>query len=291
VRLARRAALAGALACVPGVARALTHGDSVSTVGENLDQIRAKGRLTVAVYQDFAPFSARKDGQPTGIDCDIARLLADGLGVRLELVEVPAGDSVEDDLRNHVWRGSLVDRSVVNLLLHVPYRRELEIRSELAVLVQPYYSEGFVLACDPARIEGETGYAALAEAGIGVELDSLPDFYLGSVLDGALAGRVVHYRRPADGITALRRGEIAAFMGLRSQVESGLGDEMDRFDLDPIPLTGPAAATWAVGAAVRENARDLGYAAGDILAAAVRDGTMAALFARHGVVHRAPPFA
>lgn len=291
MRLSRRAALAGALACLPGGARALTQGDTVNPVGETLDEIRAKGRLKVAVYQDFAPFSALVDGKLVGIDCDIAALIADGLGLRLELRAVPAGDSVEDDLRDHVWRGSLVDRSVVNLLLHVPYRRELEIRSELAVLVQPYCTEGFVLACDPLRIEGEPGYEALAAAGIGVELDSLPDFHLGSILDGALAGRIVHYRRPEEGIAALRRGEIAAFMGLRSQVESGLGEELGRFELDPIPLTGPAAATWAVGGAVRENARDLGYAAGDILAAAVRDGSMAALFARHGVAYRPPPFA
>ena len=291
MRLARRAVLAGALAALPAGVLARTMGDTVSMVGESLDQIRAKGRLKVAVYQDFAPFSALVDGKPAGIDCEIAAMIAAGLGVRLELRAVPAGDSVEDDLRDHVWRGSLVDRAVVNFLLHVPYRRELEIRSELAVLVQPYCTEGFVLACDPARIEGEADYPALAEAGIGVELDSLPDFYLGSVLDGALAGRIVHYRRPEEGIAALRQGEIAAFMGLRSQVESGLGADLGRFALDPIPLTGPAAATWAVGGAVRENARDLGYAAGDILAAAVRDGSMAALFARHGVSYRPPPFA
>ena len=84
----------------------------------------------------------------------------------------------------------------------------------------------------------------------------LPRMMPGDPADGALAGRIVHYRRPEEGIAALRQGEIAAFMGLRSQVESGLGADLGRFALDPIPLTGPAAATWAVGGAVRENARD-----------------------------------
>ena len=54
-------------------------------------------------------------------------------------------------------------------------------------------------------------------------------------------------------------------MGLRSQIEAGLGDERGRFDLDPMPLPGLRLTGWPIGAAVRENARDLGYAAGDIL--------------------------
>jgi ABC-type amino acid transport substrate-binding protein len=291
VSLSRRAALAAFAAFLPGAARARIYADTVNMVGESLDEIRGKGRLKVAVYADFAPFSAARDGRLAGIDCDIARLLAERLGLRLELSSVQAGESVEDDLRNFVWRGGLVDHSVVNLMLHVPYNRELETRSELSVLVQPYYSEAFVVACEPYRLEGEASLAALAGSTIGVELDSLPDFYLGSTLGGRLRENLVHYRRPEDGLDALLRGEITAFMGLRSQIEAGLGSERERFDLDSIPLTGPAGASWAVGAAVRENARDLGYAAGDLLAGAVRDGTMAAIFAVHGISYHPPPFA
>ena len=291
MRLTRRAALAALAASLPGAARARIYADTVNMVGESLDEIRAKGRLKVAVYEDFAPFSAARDGRLAGIDCDIARLLAEKLGLRLELSSVQAGETVEDDLRNHIWRGGVVDRSVANLMLHVPYSRELEIRSELSVLVQPYYTEAFVVACDPARLESEASLAALAGSTIGVELDSLPAFHLGSTLGGRLRGSLVHYRRPEDGLDALLRGEITAFMGLRSQVEARLGSERERFDLGSIPLTGLTGASWAVGAAVRENARDLGYAAGDILAGAVRDGTMAAIFAVHGISYHPPPFA
>jgi ABC-type amino acid transport substrate-binding protein len=291
VRFTRRAALGAFAALLPGAARARIYSDTVNMVGESLDEIRAKGRLKVAVYEDFAPFSAARDGRLAGIDCDIARLLSEKLGLRLELNSVQAADTVEDDLRNHVWRGGVVDRSVVNLMLHVPYSRELETRSELAVLVQPYFTEAFVVACDPYRLEGDASLAALAGSTIGVELDSLPDFYLGSTLGGRLRDGLVHYRRPEDGLDALLRGEITAFMGLRSQIEAGLGSERERFDLDSIPLSGLTAASWAVGAAVRENARDLGYAAGDILADAVRNGTMAAIFAVHGISYHPPPFA
>ena len=73
MKLTRRVALAGLAAGLPSVARARIDADAVNTVGESLDEIRAKGRLKVAVYQDFAPFSATRDGalvRPTGVEED-----------------------------------------------------------------------------------------------------------------------------------------------------------------------------------------------------------------------------
>jgi hypothetical protein len=194
---------------------------------------------------------------------------------------VAADETVEDDLCNHVWRGTIVDRATVNLLLHVPYARELQLRNELAVLVRPYFTESLALARDPERLPDKE---ALEGQPIGVELDSLA-----SVRLSRLREQLVHYRRPEEGLAALRRGEIAAFAGLSSQIEGGLGPEQERFA--PGPLPGPGIAAWPIGAAVRESARDLGSAVGDILALATRDGTMAGIFAAHGVSYRPPPSA
>lgn len=287
MRLTRRAGLLGLAALAIGPrAQARIYADTVSTVGESLDEIRAKGRLRVGLYEDFAPFSATAPAGPVGIDVDVARLLAGRLGVALEPVLVPAGDSVDDDLRNHVWRGTVVDRATVNLLLHVPYARELQLRSELVVLVQPYFTESLALARDPERLPDE---GSLEGEPIGAELDSLAAMRLGLMQGGRLRQRLVHYRRPEDGLAALMAGEIAAFAGLLSQIEAGLGAGRERFALGPLP--GPGISTWPIGAAVRENARDLGYAAGDILAQAARDGTLAAIFEAHSVRYRPPPFA
>ena len=60
MRITRRAALAAFAALLPGAARARIYADTVNMVGESLDEIRAKGRLKVAVYEDFAPFSAAR---------------------------------------------------------------------------------------------------------------------------------------------------------------------------------------------------------------------------------------
>jgi ABC-type amino acid transport substrate-binding protein len=276
--------LAALAVCPP--ARARIYADTVSTAGLSLDEIRARGRLRVGLYEDFTPFCTAGGEGPVGIDSDIARLIAARLGLILDPVLVQAGETVDDDLRNHVWRGTVVDRSTVNLLLHVPYARELQTRNELVVLVQPYFTESLALVRDPERLtDGEV----LEGGTIGVELDSLASVRLGVLQGGRLRERLVHYRRPEDGVLALIAGEIAAFAGLLSQIEAGLGAEKERFAVGPLP--GPGIAAWPIGGAVRENARDLGYAAGDILAEAARDGTMAAIFAAHGVSFRPPPFA
>lgn len=60
-----------------------------------LADIRAAGVLKVAVPQDFPPFgSVGLDLQPQGYDIDVARLLAKGLGVKVELVPVTSANRI-----------------------------------------------------------------------------------------------------------------------------------------------------------------------------------------------------
>jgi len=77
-------------------------------------------------------------------------------------------------------------------------------------------------------------------------------------------------------------------MGPLSQIEGELDDRLEDFDVDEIPLPGLAIDSWSVGAAVRENARDLRWAAGDIIDALVQNGGMGRIFADYGVSYRSP---
>ena len=289
----RRRVLAGmgglAAAGLARPVRARLYADTVNTIGETLDEVRAKGRIRVAFYRDFRPFSYEEDGRWTGIDLEIARLIADGLGVALEPMPIAAGETVEDDLRNAVWRGLTVDKSWANLLLHVPVARELELRNELAVIFGAYHVEKLGLALDPQQVEGGAfTFDLLAGRKVGVELDTLGDIYLSMTGGGRLRDTAVRFHRPEEAAQALVAGEVAAMIAPLSQIEALLGPERRRFELLADVFPGLAVTSWPVGAAVRENARDLGYAVGDILAAGVKDGAIAAAFARHGVTHRAP---
>ncbi|KZB62089.1 amino acid ABC transporter substrate-binding protein [Thalassospira lucentensis] len=60
-----------------------------------LDTIKEAGVLKVAVPQDFPPFgTVGADMQPKGYDIDMAALIADDLGVKLELVPVASSNRI-----------------------------------------------------------------------------------------------------------------------------------------------------------------------------------------------------
>ena len=50
-------------------------------VGQDLDQILDRGFMTFALYEDYPPYSWQEGGQARGVDVEIARLVADAIGV------------------------------------------------------------------------------------------------------------------------------------------------------------------------------------------------------------------
>ena len=59
------------------------------TAYADLNEILDAGKVRIAVPESFAPFgSLGADGEPEGFDVDVAKLIAEDLGVELELVPV-----------------------------------------------------------------------------------------------------------------------------------------------------------------------------------------------------------
>lgn len=253
-----------------------------------LDDVAARGRLRVAVYRDFPPFSFRKDGVLTGIDVDVADLIAQKLGVRLDCADQMAGETVSDDLRVAVWRGSLFGGEIADIMMHAPYDKEYGLRNPEAVLFAPYHQEGFALARNPARVPSAM-LATLPDEPIAVERDSVPDFFLLGLQGGRLRNRLIHCRTPEAAMEKLLAGEASAVLAPQSQIEAALGPRVAEFPVTSVILPGMMASRWNVGLATKENARDLAYAVGDAITAMIEDGTMAAIFHRYGVTHTPPP--
>jgi len=60
-----------------------------------LDQIVAKKQITIAIPTDFPPYGmVGVDMAPQGLDVDMARLIADKMGVKLELVPVTSANRI-----------------------------------------------------------------------------------------------------------------------------------------------------------------------------------------------------
>ncbi|AVF04333.1 transporter substrate-binding domain-containing protein [Devosia sp. I507] len=97
IQITRRTMLM--LGAATSLAFALTGGVAAQT----LDEIRTKGTLTVGTLVDFPPFGLLDlNGQPDGYDPELARMLADRLGVELEIVPVSGPNRVPYLLSNRV---------------------------------------------------------------------------------------------------------------------------------------------------------------------------------------------
>ncbi|WP_448204112.1 substrate-binding periplasmic protein [Azospirillum sp. sgz302134] len=253
-----------------------------------LDDVMAAGRLSVAVYRDNPPFSFRKDGRLTGMDVDLARAIAERLGVGVEFMELTAGETVSDDLRNGIWRGPVVGGGVADIMMHVPYEKEFGLRNPEAVLFAPYQRERFALARNPMRVT-QPMLSALPDEPVGVEIDSIPDFFLLGAFGGRLRERVVHFMTIPQAVAALEKGEVSAIVATQSQIEAALGERAKDFPITPVSFPGMMASSWDIGLAVKENSRDLAYAVGDLITAMLDDGTVAKVFRNYGVTHNAVP--
>ncbi|NBT05828.1 MAG: hypothetical protein EBS54_03445 [Betaproteobacteria bacterium] len=97
------------------------------------------------------PFSDQDSG---GIDVDIARALADKLGLKLDLAWAEADEKVEDDLRNYVWKGHYMGNEIADLMLHMPVDPVFNERVKQVKLIAPYYAENLMVARDTKRIVG-----------------------------------------------------------------------------------------------------------------------------------------
>lgn len=262
------------------------------------DQIIAAGELKVAVYKDFAPYSFEVDGQPKGVDVDLVAALAKALGVQLKLIWAPPGEKLDDDLRDYIWRGSqLRDQQLADLMMRVPYDRDFrqkrndigELENEHAVMFGPYQRECWQVAYDRRRLEAVPSVAVFQQNPIGVEVDSVPSFYLTSVFNGSLAAKTHHYPSVAQAFAAMKNAEVDAVMAMRGEIDWQLHEAGDpQWALAENAYPNMGRQVWEIGMAVHESNRQLAYALEEALEGLIRDGTVQAIYARYGLRYEVP---
>lgn len=276
----RRRWLAGLLAL--GLAAAFP------ALADGLESLRQKGRLRVAVYNDFAPYSF--DGR--GIDVDIGRALAERLGVSAEIAWFSADEDMSDDLRNMVWKGHYLGTQPADVMLHVPLDAHLAAQNDKVRIVAPYHVEALALARVASRVPEPSGSAAVAldaftREKIGVEVASGSDGFLLGVLNGRLRENVVHYRSVALAAAGLRAGEVAAVMAPRAELEAALQGDRN-YPLSAVKMPELRTDHWPLAMAVKSDNGPLAEALSSALIGLQQDGTVARIFKRYGVTHQLP---
>jgi len=282
-------------ACLCGLLCSL----SFETQARSLDDIKESKKIVVAVYSDYLPFSSKIDGNAVGIDVDIARRIASSLDVELELKWITAGETSDDDLRSAIWKGHLIDKTKADVMMRVPYDRAYSLkRDDVGLLVHelvhmfgPYHSETWKIVFNQENLDAVPTMAVFQYHPIGVEVDSIPQFYLLSAFRGSMRKNTHQYDTVALAVKGMQEKEVDAVMGLRSQITAlhhALDKKKYQLAENAFPLLGKQK--WDIGMAVHNDFRELGYELGDIISAMISDGSMASIFETHHVYYEIPSY-
>ena len=251
----------------------------------SLDEVKQSGQLHVAVYRDYAPFADEGEG----IDVDVARALAERLGVKAEVKGYPDADNIDGDLRNIIWRGHPLWRErLADVMMHVPVDSHVIEKNQQVRIFAPYFRERLVVARNKNRIPNLPTLQIFTSEKIGVEAETVEDRYLVGSFGGLLRENVVHYKTLREATAALIAGEVSAVMGRQTHIEAGLGKEARRFEITAAPAPGLATTGWELGLAVKADYPDLQSALAQAMTDILKDGTVERIFAKRGLTYRPP---
>jgi len=260
-------------------AAALVASGGVRAAGTGLEDVKARGTLTVAVYREMPPFHDK--GQ--GIDVDLAAALAGALGVKLSLMPFPAGEDMNDDLRNMVWKGHYLGYGPADVMLHVPVESPLMDANPQVSIFAPYWRDRVMIARDVSQLPHLETLAQLDGKLVAVSGQTLAGWLLIGADGGAYKQQLATtWKDGVEAAQALRRGEFAAAAGLESELESVLGND-PRFVITPLPTVSNSRKGWAVGLAVKKGAKDLEAALQSAVDGLMANGQMQRIFARSNV--------
>lgn len=262
------------------------------------DQMIAAGEIKVAVYKDFAPYSFQDGDTPRGVDVELAQALAKAMGVQLTLIWAPAGEKLDDDLRDYIWRGSqLHNQQLADLMMRAPYDRNYaqkrndqgELENGHVVMFGPYQNEQWQVAYDRRRLDKVASVAVFEQHPIGVEVDSVPSFYLTSVFNGMLAAKTHHYPDVPQAFAAMKAGEVDAVMAMRGEVDWQVHEAHDpQLALAENAYPNMGKQRWEIGMAVHESNRQLAYAVEEALEGLIRDGSVQGIYSHYGLQYEVP---
>lgn len=262
-------------------------------IARPFDDVKSSGVLRVALYRDNAPFSDDPGGKPVGIDVDLARMIAEKLGLKAEIRIVEASENVDGDFRLNLWRGDLAGSTLADLMLNVPADKLLALRNEQVFFTPPYVEQRLAIAYREGVVEG--GFQDVQDIEgktVAVEGTSPVDALLGFANGGVYREALKHYRDFSEAAAAYLAGETDFLAGSRVAIEAALAaaakEKRAGIEVKDIVAAGVVKTRWELCGAVRSDSRDLAYQVGDAIAALTAEGAVKAAFAAHGATFNPP---
>ena len=257
-------------ASVAGVARwlivALACVAAVPGLARTLDEVKARGRLSLCGHPDALPFASEK-GDPPGFQVELGRAIAAQLGVSLEML----------------WIKPRYRANLVNCDMMLDNVSNPELYEGKLLLTQPYARSGIALGVNQqaGEVKGFNDFKPGQKIGVMV----------GSVAQTVLGKRGLTtspYAFEEDMIDDLVKGDIAgaaispARMAwyIRNHPEAGLR-VVPAFESEP-------ELSWKVSAGFRKSDQAMVDAVNAALAKLLADGTIDRIYQQYGVTHYAP---
>lgn len=257
----------------------------------DLDKVRANGVLKVALYKDNAPYSDGNAQGMTGVDVALAQALASEMGLKLSLLPFDAGENMNDDLRNMVWKGHYLGYGPADVMLHVPVDKFLMVENKQALIFAPYAREVLVMFHALDRLPNVQSGNDLKDLPLAAEKASGAASTLIGYGGGRLRDKVRLFATGIDAAAAVIRGEAAAAYVSRAQAETALkvsGRSASGFGLTQMTLPGLADNGWPIGMAVKAANKALATAIEAALQKMRADGRLLAMYRERGLTLVAP---
>lgn len=267
------ALLAGALAISLVACGASSSTASVASVGDSskatsapasetptLDAIKQKGKIVMLTSTGFPPYEyLGDDGKPAGVDIDLAQLVADDLGVELEVIDM------NFDLLIDALKSGKGDFIAAGMTANAERATHIDFS-------QSYTANGLLMVVAAGNDTIKTA-ADLAGKTIAVQSGTTADIYANDEVEGA---KVLTFKTPIEAGTAVAGGkaDVAIIDNLpaKSIAESSNGKlQVIEGFITEEPM--------AMG--IAKNQEDLVEEIDKVLAAAVKDGTVEALTDKH----------
>lgn len=282
----RRTWLQAASWACAGAALGLASGRSHAQELFDLDKVRASGALKVALYKDNSPYSDGNGQDMQGVDVALAGALAAEMGLRLNLLPFDAGEKMNDDLRNMVWRGHYLGYGPADVMLHVPVDKFLMNANKQALIFAPYSRQVLVIFHALERLPSVRSGHDLQDLPLTAERGSGAASTLLGFGGGRLRNQVKMFNSGIDAAHAVIKGESAAAYVSRAQAETALrasGQTQAGFGLTQLTLPGLADNGWPIGMAVKLENKQLALALEAALNNIRADGRLLAMYRDRGL--------
>ncbi|MBQ9443927.1 MAG: transporter substrate-binding domain-containing protein [Lachnospiraceae bacterium] len=192
-----------AIAIIVAMVTVMLAGCGAGSSKSDIDYIKGKGTLIVGIT-DFAPMDYQEGGEWVGFDADLARLVAEDLGVEIKFVEIDWDNKIlelDNKSIDVVWNGMTLTEEVASAMACTkPYLNNAQTVVVKADQAAQYQTIDDVKGLKFAVEAGSAGEAAAEENGLDYtsvtsQADTLMEVEAGtsdaSIIDSLMAGAMV----------------------------------------------------------------------------------------------------